>query len=105
MRRHVVLPARGVLLINTDVHGFLALANDTAGTRVTETFSTSGGNQTVPLGPAAAQPTITFGVTTPYLRPRAQAPMQSEYASEIEVFFAQGIPARTASVLASSERM
>src|SRR5205823_12232532 len=60
------------LLTPTDLHGFLALATDSLGTRVTEIFAISGGDRTIQLGPALIKPTITFASTTPYLRPNMQ---------------------------------
>jgi hypothetical protein len=91
-------------LIAGDIHVLSVIATPPGTSPVTSRFASlyfrSVTDRTVTLGPVLGVPTISTVATAPYLRLRAQLPLQAEYGSSGGVSYSQGTgPSTTWSVL------
>jgi hypothetical protein len=59
-------------------------------------------NRTITLGPALGTPTVSKAATTPYVRPRLQLTLQTEYNRLLSTTWRQGTGDRTTNVTASA---
>jgi hypothetical protein len=80
------------LLQSGDFHlaSVFASAKDGKSFRVAQWSVHSLGNRAITFGPALAPPSVTSLGTTPYLRPRVQLPLQSEYNGGASAEYDQG---------------